>query len=223
MLALTASFLPLYYTFPNTTVTVREVLPGSFVTGIGWTTLAAVFGAYTRSLGAVDLYGVLGAALILVTWLYLGGIIIMVGAVVNAVLGGRVDDDSERIDDEDARSPEPAPDVAELGREVRRLREDLEEKTVSKSDLESELRRYVRRRMRRSKARGWGPYLILLYGTLMTLGAFYWLNGGWAILAMIVVWLSTLGLYVLMVLFGVGFNAVGVPGRALDWIRDRRS
>jgi hypothetical protein len=57
----------------------------------------------------------------------------------------------------------------------------------------------------------------------MTLGAFNWLSGGWAILAMIVVWLSTLGLYVLFVLFGAGLSVAGVPGRVADAVRDRRS
>jgi hypothetical protein len=70
----------------------------------------------------------------------------------------------------------------------------------------------------------------LLYGTAMTIGAFELLSGGWAILAMIVIWLSTLGLYVLMVLFGLGIAALSAPGRAMaavrgiiDTLRDVRS
>jgi hypothetical protein len=57
----------------------------------------------------------------------------------------------------------------------------------------------------------------------MTLGAFYWLQNDWlAILAMVIIFLSTLGLYTLFVLVGVGFNALGAPGKALDIVRDRR-
>jgi hypothetical protein len=56
--------------------------------------------------------------------------------------------------------------------------------------------------MRRGHARGWGPYLVLLYGTVMTLGAFYYLAGWVAVAAMLVVWLSTLGLYVVMLVTG---------------------
>ena len=52
----------------------------------------------------------------------------------------------------------------------------------------------------------------------MTIAAFALLNGGWAILAMIVVWLSTLGLYVLMALVGLAGAALGLPGRLRDWI-----
>jgi hypothetical protein len=40
----------------------------------------------------------------------------------------------------------------------------------------------------------------------MTLGAFYYLGGIWAILAMIVVWLSTLGLYVVMAVLSTGIS-----------------
>ena len=105
--------------------------------------------------------------------------------------------------------------------ELDRLWEDLEElethvqdKTVSRSSLESELRSYVRWRVRRGHARGWGPYLVLLYGTVMTLGAFYYLDGIYAILAMIVLWLSTLGLYTLMIIVGAGIGLLRVVAKA---------
>jgi hypothetical protein len=63
---------------------------------------------------------------------------------------------------------------------------------------------------------------VLLYGTVMTLGAFFFLDGLWAILAMVVLFLSTLGLYTLFILVGVGFNALSVPAKAADAVRDRR-
>ena len=55
----------------------------------------------------------------------------------------------------------------------------------------------------------------------MTLGAFFFLSGGWAVLAMVVVWLSTLGLYALMVVVGAATTAAGVPLRVRDRLRDR--
>jgi Flp pilus assembly protein TadB len=117
--------------------------------------------------------------------------------------------------------------VADLLEQLDALREDLEafeddveDRTVHRSEVESELRRYVRARLRRGHARGWGPYLVLLYGTAMTIGAFYLLTGGWAILAMIVVWLSTLGLYVLMLIVGAVLAAVSLPGRLAERFRD---
>jgi len=119
--------------------------------------------------------------------------------------------------------------VADLRERLDALRDDLEsfetdveERTVHRSAVEEELRSYVRSRLRRGHARGWGPYLVLLYGTAMTLGAFYLLSGGWAILAMLVVWLSTLGLYALMLVVGTLLNLVSLPGRAAGKVRDFR-
>ncbi|WP_135667635.1 YhjD/YihY/BrkB family envelope integrity protein [Halorhabdus rudnickae] len=121
-----------------------------------------------------------------------------------------------RTDDTDA-------DIGELRAEIDRLEAEIDDRTVHREDVEGDLRRYVRRRVRRGHAHSWGPYLVLLYGTVMTLGAFYFLGGGWAVLAMLVIWLSTLGLYALMVVVGVTVKLVGAPGRALDRLRDWRS
>ena len=118
----------------------------------------------------------------------------------------------------------PDDEADSLAEEVARLREaveSIEDRTVPRSAVEADLRRYVRDRLRRGHVRGWGPYLVLLYGTVMTVGAFYLLSGGWAVLAMVVVWLSTLGLYVLMVLAGALFGLAELPSRGLDAARDR--
>jgi Flp pilus assembly protein TadB len=117
--------------------------------------------------------------------------------------------------------PDDEPSLAEEVAELRAAVEDLESRTVPRAAVEADLRRYVRGRARRGHARGWGPYLVLLYGTVMTVGAFYLLSGGWAVLAMVVVWLSTLGLYVLLVLFGALLGAAELPSRGLDRLRDR--
>ncbi|MFB6197034.1 MAG: ribonuclease BN, partial [Halobacteriaceae archaeon] len=79
-----------------------------------------------------------------------------------------------------------------------------------------------RAQSRISHARGWGPYLIILYGTAMTVAAFTYLEGGWAILAMVVIWLSTLGLYVLMIIVGISVSALHLPGRLREWIQGDR-
>lgn len=118
----------------------------------------------------------------------------------------------------------------DLEAEVRSLREQLQEfeeqiddRTVHRDEIKSDLKHYVRKRARRGKARGWGPYLVLLYGTAMTIGAFYYLTGLWAILAMIVIWLSTLGLYVLMLIVGISLNLMGIPGRLRERVNSLRS
>lgn len=143
---------------------------------------------------------------------------------------GPVDEDGDRnASDAVHDGVEAQPGVTALREQLDALREeleafedDVESRTVHRSEIESELRRYVRRRLRRGHARGWGPYLVLLYGTAMTIGAFYLLTGGWAILAMIVVWLSTLGLYVLMLIVGAIFGVASLPGRLVERFRDSR-
>jgi Flp pilus assembly protein TadB len=113
-------------------------------------------------------------------------------------------------------------ELEQLREEFESFRADIDDRTLHRDDVEDDLRRYVRRRMRRGHARDWGPYVVLLYGTLMTLGAFYYLQGIWAVLAMLVVWLSTLGLYVVMVVVGVTIEVTSLPSRLLDRVRDWR-
>jgi YihY family inner membrane protein len=137
--------------------------------------------------------------------------------------------ESDGADDAgDEERPQGAPDVAALQEEVARLRtefdefeDDVERRTVDKPAVESELKRYVRSRMRRGHARGWGPYLVLLYGTVLILGAFSFLDGLYAIAAMLILGLSTLGLYTLFIIVGIGLNLLETPGKALDYARDR--
>lgn len=120
---------------------------------------------------------------------------------------------------------EAAPDLADLAEGLEELRgsvEQLDDRTVEKPALETELKRYVRQQTKRRRARGWGPYLVLLYGTVMVVAAFRFLQGWFAIGAMLIAFLSTLGLYTLFVLVGLGLNALGLPRRAVDAVRRRR-
>ncbi len=274
LIALSVVFLPMYYFMPDVDeLTVRDALPGAVLAGTGWAVLQAAFGVYASNAGQYEAYGVIGGILLLLTWLYIGGILIILGAVLNSVLMNRDNDtddsgeepaettsmdggahaatdsprepspdigsdaageeatDSTRTAHDEAATGKrgPAPDVVGLQDEVRSLRSDLdtfradvEDRTVDKEDVESDLRTYVRKRIRRGHATGWGPYLVLLYGTAMTLGAFFFLTGGWAIAAMVVLWLSTLGMYVMMVLVGTGLGVLGFPGRIRDAIRNWR-
>ena len=91
---LTVAFLPMYYVFPGVKVTLREALPGAVFAGVGWAVLQAVFQAYVEFQaasggGQAALYGTLGAVLLLVSFLYFGATLVLVGAAINAVLAGR--------------------------------------------------------------------------------------------------------------------------------------
>ncbi|PSQ40527.1 hypothetical protein BRD07_07110 [Halobacteriales archaeon QS_9_68_42] len=71
-LAVGAALLPMFHVFPDEDVTLREVVPGTLVAGAGWTLLGVGF----------QLYAVL----------YFGGLVLLFGAAVNAVLAGRSED-----------------------------------------------------------------------------------------------------------------------------------
>ncbi|MFB6102763.1 MAG: YihY/virulence factor BrkB family protein [Haloplanus sp.] len=246
---LVAALFPVYYVTPALDRSPREALPGTLVGAAGWTLLGVAFAAYAAAAttsGRFALYGALGGILLLVTWFYLAGLVLLVGATLNAVRIGRIvgrdrqvqhpperDDETTAMTGDDTRGadtePSPAPNIEDLANRIDEVRADLDDfqsdveaRTVDRPDLEAELKGYVRRRMRRGHARGWGPYLVLLYGTIMTLGAFYLLDDLIALVAMVVIFLSTLGLYALFLLVGVGLSLLDTPARAIEAVRRLR-
>ena len=92
--ALVVGFFPLYYVFPSVDVSPREALPGAVFAASLWTVSAVFFRIYASFSQSVQLYGVVGGLLLLLTWLYVGGLALVLGVVVNAVLAERVDPDS---------------------------------------------------------------------------------------------------------------------------------
>jgi membrane protein len=86
---LAVAFFPVYYVFPDTAVTVREVLPGVVVAAVGWAGLQVGFQLYVTYGSQSQVYGTLGAVLLVLTWLYLAGLLLLVGVAVNVVLSGR--------------------------------------------------------------------------------------------------------------------------------------
>ncbi|WP_435360951.1 YihY/virulence factor BrkB family protein [Haloarchaeobius sp. DFWS5] len=84
------ALFPMYYVFPDAPVTVREVLPGTVFAAVGLTAVETTFKYYV-DIAASQTYGVIGTVLLLVTWLYVTGVIILLGATINAVLAGRTE------------------------------------------------------------------------------------------------------------------------------------
>ena len=84
-------FFPMYYWFPQPDVSVAEVLPGTAFAAVSWTVLAVGFRLYVATSESVALFGIAGAVLLILTWVYLGGLCLLLGAVLNAVLAGHVD------------------------------------------------------------------------------------------------------------------------------------
>jgi membrane protein len=108
VVGLSVAFFPIYYVFPDVPVTAREVLPGVFFAAVGWATLEALFHAYVTVAGRYEAaYGTLGSVFLVLVWLYFGGLILLFGAVFNAVLAGRTRDEHALgvTDEESAPGP----------------------------------------------------------------------------------------------------------------------
>lgn len=81
--------LPIYVVLPEIDQSVRGALPGAVVAAGSWLALQQLFRLYAVYGGYSPVYGLLGGALLLVFWLYLGAATLLAGAVVNAVLAVR--------------------------------------------------------------------------------------------------------------------------------------
>jgi len=84
--SLLVALLPLYALLPPGRLRPREVLPGALVAATGWVLLRLGFELYAVYAAEYQVYGVLGALLLFITWLYIGALIVLVGAVVNVVV-----------------------------------------------------------------------------------------------------------------------------------------
>lgn len=89
VVALALAFFPIFYVFPDADVSLAEVVPGVLVAAIGWTVLQALFQVYVSYSSAAELYGVLGGVILLITWLYFGALVVLLGAATNVVLADR--------------------------------------------------------------------------------------------------------------------------------------
>jgi membrane protein len=86
-LAVTLALDVLYYLAPNADIPFRWVTPGGFMAAI----LLLVANQIMRLLIADvfhydQLYGQLGAGIVLLTWLYVLGLVVLIGIQMNAVL-----------------------------------------------------------------------------------------------------------------------------------------
>lgn len=79
--------LLLYRFTPNRKLTFKGSVPGALFSTIVWIAVSVIFSFYVTNFGRyATLYGSLGAIIVLMLWLYLTGIIFIIGGEVNAVL-----------------------------------------------------------------------------------------------------------------------------------------
>jgi len=88
-LGIALAFLPMYYVFPDTDVTLLEVLPGTAFAAVGLATFESLFGLYLKLGGSAEEGGIVTGVVVLLTWLYFSGLVILAGVVINAVFANR--------------------------------------------------------------------------------------------------------------------------------------
>jgi len=83
---LVVAFYPIYYVFPDADIGVWDVFPGVLVAAVGWAALQGLFQLYV-SVADPSAGSVFGGVVVVVTYLYFSALVLLVGAVVNAVAG----------------------------------------------------------------------------------------------------------------------------------------
>jgi membrane protein len=78
-----AMFTLIYRFLPNTQVTWKDALAGGIVAGVFWEIFKKAFSVYLAHFGNYNkLYGAMGSAVLLVTWVYYSCILLVVGAIL---------------------------------------------------------------------------------------------------------------------------------------------
>jgi membrane protein len=76
-----------YYFLPDVRQRFKFITPGSAAGTLAWLAATWGFGEYAGAFGTYNVtYGSIGGVIILLTWLYLSGLIFLVGGEINAVL-----------------------------------------------------------------------------------------------------------------------------------------
>lgn len=79
--------LLLYALLPNTRVGLRQAAPGALFATVGWVALTVGFSFYLSNFGSYDrTFGSLGAAAILMVWMYFVSVVLLIGGELNALL-----------------------------------------------------------------------------------------------------------------------------------------
>jgi len=78
----------LYLAAPNKTIKFSEIVPGTIFAIIGWIAISLGFSYFVNNFRSYTLvYGSLGAIIVLMIWLYLSGVILIMGGEINSLYG----------------------------------------------------------------------------------------------------------------------------------------
>lgn len=87
VVGLAVAFVPMYYRFPDADVRWTDVLPGVAFAAVGWAAFQSLFQVYLAVTGGGS-QSFFGGVVVVITWLYFSGLVLLLGAVINAVVGG---------------------------------------------------------------------------------------------------------------------------------------
>ena len=92
-MAVTSAHTVLYYVAPNAKVPFRWIIPGGFAATILVLAASVGLSLYVANLSRYDqIYGQVGAIVVLMLWLYVTGLMVLIGAEINAVLARMVEE-----------------------------------------------------------------------------------------------------------------------------------
>jgi membrane protein len=95
-----------YYVLPDVRQKFRFITPGSVVGTVLWMLASWCFGTYVSHFGSYDVtYGSIGGVIVLLTWFYITGFILLMGGEMNAI----IEDASSDGKKSGARMPDQAP------------------------------------------------------------------------------------------------------------------
>ncbi|WP_266076288.1 YihY/virulence factor BrkB family protein [Haladaptatus caseinilyticus] len=80
------AFFPMYYVFPDADLDWRQAVPGTVFAAVGWAVLQALFQVYLTFKGGGSA-SFFGSVVVVITWLYFSGLVLLLGAVINSVVG----------------------------------------------------------------------------------------------------------------------------------------
>jgi membrane protein len=99
-----------YYLLPDVRQKFKFITPGSVVGTLVWFLASWSFGIYVSHFGSYDVtYGSIGGVIVLLTWFYITGFILLMGGEMNAI----IEDASPDGKESGARTPGQAPPPAD--------------------------------------------------------------------------------------------------------------
>ncbi len=109
--ALMMAFAVLYWMLPNVRHPFRLFSPGAIVGILLWIAISMLFKIYAAHVSSyTQTYGTLGAAVVLMTWLYLSCLAVLLGGEINGVLECMRQPPEERTDDHLRERPKESPE-----------------------------------------------------------------------------------------------------------------